>query len=241
MIVDGILVLAVPAGSSAQATAVALARGVHAIEYEGVLTAEGQPPQLEWAKLPESASTASGDLKWLPVRVEELTPTATEPAGLFGIVRVNGQPDQRRLDGTLATCCLTRQVTWSDRPYTATWTGTLRAPLPGLYSMSLFSQGAAHLTIDRQTVIHTEASSDEPTNARVTLTAGSHSVELVFRVNGGQGGLEWIWTPPGGVTSVVPPSALSPPPGAAISQLVPAGVLGGFEMQPVRSPFLTVP
>jgi len=220
---------------------VALARGVHAIEYEGVLTAEGQPPQLEWAKLPESASTASGDLKWLPVRVEELTPTATEPAGLFGIVRVNGQPDQRRLDGTLATCCLTRQVTWSDRPYTATWTGTLRAPLPGLYSMSLFSQGAAHLTIDRQTVIHTEASSDEPTNARVTLTAGSHSVELVFRVNGGQGGLEWIWTPPGGVTSVVPPSALSPPPGAAISQLVPAGVLGGFEMQPVRSPFLTVP
>jgi hypothetical protein len=107
--------------------------------------------------------------------------------------------------------------------------------------MSLFGQGAVDLMIDRKTVIQTKASSDEPTNARVTLAAGSHSVELVFRVKGGRGGLEWVWTPPGGVASVVPPSALSPPPGAGVGPVVLADVLGGFEMQPIRSPFLTVP
>ena len=241
LIVDGVPVLAVPAGTPARTTAVALARGEHAIEYEGVLTGEGQRPQFEWAPLPESASTATGDLQWLRVRTEELTPKATGPTGLFGIVRVDGQSEQRRLDGTLAACCMTRQVTWSDRPYTVTWSGTLRAPVPGLYSLSLFAQGAADLKIDKQTVIHTEASSDEATNAPVMLAAGPHSIELVFRVNGGPGGLELLWTPPGGSTSVVPPSALSPPPGAAVGPSVPADVLGGFQMQPVRSPFLTVP
>jgi hypothetical protein len=160
---------------------------------------------------------------------------------LFGIVQVAGQPEQRRLDSAIATCCLTREVTSSERPYTATWTGTLRTGVPGLYTMSLFAQGAADLKIDRQTLIHTEASSDEAAEGHVTLAAGSHSVELVFRVSQGQGGLEWAWTPPGGVASIVPPSALSPPPGAAISKVVAANVLGGLQFQAVRSPFLTVP
>ena len=236
--VDGIPVLSIRAGAPVEATAVALARGEHAIEYEGVLTAEDPRPRFEWAILP---ATASGDLEWHPVRTDELTSTVTGAAGLFGIVRVAGQPEQRRLDATLATCCLSRQVTWSDSPYTAAWAGTLRAPTSGLYSMDLFAQGAADLTIDRQNIIHTDSPRDEPTKSSVTLAAGSHSVELVFRVNGGPGGLEWIWTPPGGVASVVPPSALSPPPGAAIGPVVPTSVLGGFEMQPVHSPFLTVP
>jgi hypothetical protein len=156
-------------------------------------------------------------------------------------VQVAGQPEQRRLDRAISTCCLTREVTSSDQPFTARWTGTLKAGIPGLYSMSLFAQGRSDLKIDQQAVIHTEASSDEPAEGHVTLEAGPHSVELVFRVSQGQGGLEWVWTPPGGVTSVVPPSALSPPPGAAVSPAVPASVLGGLDSQPIRSPFLTVP
>jgi len=55
------------------------------------------------------------------------------------------------------------------------------------------------------------------------------------------GTIRLIVVPGGGDPSVVPPSALSPPPGTTISRMVPMSALGGPEMQPVQSPFLTVP
>ena len=241
LVIDGRAVLRIAEGRPAQTATVALARGEHPIEYEGVVSSQGRQPLLEWAALAEPPASPNGALHWLPVRKEELTRVRANPAGLLGVVELPGQPEQRRLDGALATCCVSRQVAWSDRPFTVRWTGTLKAPVGGLYAMSLFAQGAVDLKIDRETVIHTEASSDEASKAAVTLAAGSHSVELVFRVSGGPGGIEWLWTPPNGELSVVPPSALSPPPGATLGQDVPMSALGGGEMQPVQSPFLNAP
>jgi hypothetical protein len=145
-------------------------------------------------------------LHWLPVRKEELTRVRANPAGLLGVVDLPGQPGaetpRRRARDVLRLPAgrVERQA------FTVRWTGTLKAPVGGLYAMSLFAQGAADLKIDRETVIHTDASSDEASKAAVTLAAGSHSVELVFRVSaGGPGGIEWLWTPPNGELSVVPP------------------------------------
>jgi hypothetical protein len=240
LVIDGRAVLRIARGTPAQTATVALARGEHPIEYEGVVSSQGGPPIFEFAAQPEQAASPNGALPWLPVRKEELTPVRANPAGLLGVVEILGQPEQRRLDGALATCCLSRQVAWSDRPFTVRWTGTLKAPVGGLYTMSLFAQGAADLKIDRETVIHTDASSDEAATGAVTLAAGDHSVEVVFRVSGGSpGGIEWLWTPPNGELSIVPPSALSPPPGATLGQGVPMSALGGAQMQPVQSPFLT--
>jgi hypothetical protein len=86
--------------------------------------------------------------------------------------------------------------------------------------MSLFAQGAVTLKVDRETVISTEASSEVPTSGDVVLAAGPHSVEVTLRVTGGPGGLEWTWTPAGGVPSIVPPSVLSPPPGKILTPVV---------------------
>jgi hypothetical protein len=240
LVIDGTAVLRIARGTPAQPATVALARGEHPIEYEGVVSPEGRQPLFEWAALPEPPVSPAGVLHWLPIRKEELTPVRANPAGLLGVVELPGQPEQRRLDGALTTCCLSRQVAWSDRPFTVRWTGSLKAPVGGLYAMSLFAQGAADLKIDRETVIHTDVSSDEAAKGTVTLAAGGHAVELVVRVSRGPGGIEWLWTPPNGELSVVPPSALSPPPGATLSQMVPMSALGGLEMQPVQSPFLTV-
>ncbi len=214
--IDGQPVLSVPAGSGPRTASMALARGLHAIECEAVWNSDARKPQLDWAPLPLSSAPPS----WSPLHTEDLSPTAAGPQGLFGTVRIAGRPEQRRVDGALASCCLSSEIQSMEQPFTATWTGTLKAPASGKYSMSLFAQGAATLTIDGDTVIHTEASSEFPTSGEAVMTAGPHAVEVALRVTGGPGGLEWTWTPPGGVQSIVPPSVLSPPSGKILTPVV---------------------
>ncbi len=66
----------------------------------------------------------------------------------------------------------------------------------------------------------------------MTLAAGAHPVRVTFAGQDGPGGLEWVWTPPGGVPSIVPPDALAPPPGAGIGPALAPDALGPADLQP---------
>jgi hypothetical protein len=84
--------------------------------------------------------------------------------------------------------------------------------------MALFTQGDARLSVDGKLVIRSESAADGLTHARVQLAAGRHDVRLVYRVDSTRGAIEWTWTPPGRAESIVPPSALRPPPGAGVGR-----------------------
>jgi len=90
--------------------------------------------------------------------------------------------------------------------------------------------------------MHGDGSSDSTLEASPNLTAGPHSIEVDLEVKDGPGVLEWIWTPPAGERSIVPPSALSPPEHAGIGREVPQSALGHPSEQPAdSSPLETVP
>jgi hypothetical protein len=240
--IDGNAVLTVPAGTSVLSTTLALARGDHAVTYEGTLTTVGQPAAVEWAKVPTPPN--SGDpapaLDWQPVAAEQLNAQQTAPQGLYGVVQIASRPEQHRLDNTLATGSFANQIHTDGNPYTATWTGTLTAPVTGVYSMTLFAQGAVDLTLDGQPVFHSEQSQDEPLGASPSLTAGAHAVSFVFHGKDGPGGIEWTWIPPDGAISIVPPSALAPPSGVGVGPPVPFDVLGRPEWQPTDQGLATI-
>ena len=215
--VDGVQVLTGPDVPDEAAATVALARGRHLVTLEA------------------SAGTPRGGFRvgWSAVQLATASPRAAPPRwslarrsarGLFGHVRRDAGPELERLDETVATCCLQDDVDVSRR-YVVTWTGTLAAPRAGSYGMALFTQGAARLSIDGKPVIRSAFTAETVTRARVSLTAGRHDVRLVYRVDGTRGGIEWTWTPPGRTESIVPPTALSPPPGAGVGPPLPASTL----------------
>jgi hypothetical protein len=239
--VDGTTVLTAPVAGSTVSTTLSLARGDHYVEYDGTLQAQRQAAALEWASLPEPVENGlTPALDWRPVAESSLMSTQGAPVGLFGIATLEGRPSQQWIDRTIATCCLSTQLRADGHPYTATWTGILNAPSTGVYSMTLFTVGVTDLKLDGETVIHVDDPSETHTGGTVTLNQGRHTVELIYRVAEGPGGLEWAWTPPDGATSIVAPSVLSPRPGSGVGPPVPLDLLGRQEFQPVDSPLAIV-
>jgi hypothetical protein len=118
------------------------------------------------------------------------------------------------------------------KSYDVTWTGTLLAPTTGVYSMTLFTQGATVLTLDNQPVFQIATLQDEPWEGAVSLQAGPHPIAVTLHVEQGPGGLEWTWTPPGGEQSIVPPAALALPPGVGVGPPLPPAQLGKPDLQP---------
>ncbi|HET9495311.1 MAG TPA: glycosyltransferase family 39 protein [Chloroflexia bacterium] len=235
--IDGVEVLSVPEGTPVMSTTLSLARGKHAVSYEGTLAAQGRPALFEIAQIPEEIpDQPPRPLVWASPGTGMLVAGWDQPHGLYGLVRREGRAEQRTLDPTLATCCLSAQVRADGRAYTATWTGSLDAPATGVYSMTLLSQGAISLKLDGSTVFESDEPSDQPRGFMVELTEGPHPVEIVYTVKEGPGGIEWVWTPPGGTTSIVPPSVLSPPDGAGVGPPLSPGELGPWERQPVDMP-----
>ena len=230
---DGSPVLTMPAGSARQEVTLALARGLHAVAYSGTLAQPGLPALFRWGAVPARPADAT---PLEPVRHADLSTQFTHPVGLYGVVEVATHPLQQRLDSTLAACCFAEQIRGDGHPYTITYTSTLTAPVSGDYPMQLFAQSAADLTIDGHTVIHSDGPHDEALHGQVTLTQGPHAVHLALHGQDGPGGLEWMWTPPGGEPSIVPPSALTPPAGAGVQPAQPAAVLGNRDLQPVDDP-----
>jgi hypothetical protein len=240
LVIDGKEVLKVPAGHAAGAANVGLSRGDHGILFEGVVAGEGQAALFEWTPLRSAKQNDASVLSWQKVPIELLRPTDRPPGGLFGIIQDPGRT-QHRLDAAIAFGTLTEEF-HSGGPFEATWRGTLNVPKTGPYEMALRAVGGpAELRLDGNSVVQADGESDEMVRSRIALDAGPHSVELLDHVRHAPGVLEWIWKSPSGVESIVPPSMLSPPPGAGIEPEVPFNVLGSRESQPVDQPTHTTP
>jgi hypothetical protein len=240
LVIDGREILSVPKEEASAVANVSLARGDHAILFEGVVGRAGQAALFQWTRLTREPPGGPDSRSWKEVPTETLRPTAGAPEGLFGIINV---PDrsQHRLDATIATGGLTEEA-HSGGPFEATWKGTLNAPKTGSYQMALHvAGGAADLQLDGQSVVQVNGENDELVRREVTLDAGPHSVEITYHVRHAPGVIEWIWKPPSGVESIVPPSVLSPPPGAGVDSQLPFEVLGEPEFQPVDRPTFTTP
>jgi hypothetical protein len=239
LLIDGQPVLTVAPGIPALDAKVSLARGDHQVVYEGTVTTAGQPALFQWAaEGPHEPAQSAPPPEWQPVSTAQLQPRQEPPGGLYGVVRLSdpARAEQRRLDNTLATCCLSDGVHSDGKPYDVTWTGTLLAPVTGVYSMTLFSQGATVLKLDDRPVFQIPAPQDEAVAGAVDLQAGPHPITVTLHVDQGPGGLEWTWTPPGGVQSIVPPSVLIPPPGAGIGPPLTPAQLGKPDQQPTDRP-----
>jgi len=231
--IDGKTILTVPAGGGIESTEVALAQGDHFVDYQGTLVGPGKGALLEWSPVQRLDQAQSRN--WGSIPIARLRAAPQGPDGLFGVVTSKGLPEQHRLDGTLATDSLLRQTGILDRPFTTTWRATLHAPASGVYTMGMFTQGALDLRIDGRVVVHSDGPRDEPVDGQVDLQTGDHAVEVVYEVQAGNGGLEWIWTPPGGERSIVPRSVLTPPPGAGVGPPLSADVLTSVPMMPIEA------
>jgi len=240
LIIDGKEVLKVPAGEASATADVCLARGDHGIQLAGVVGRIGRGALLEWAALPAEESGNPGGLAWQKVSTETLRPTDRASEGLFGVVEVPGL-SQHRLDAAIATGSLCEEV-HSGGPFEATWRGTLNVSKTGSYEMALRDVGGpAELRLDGRSVVQAAGETDEITRNQITLDTGPHAVELIYHVLHAPGVLEWIWKPPSGTESIVPPSVLSPPPGAGVGPALPFRALGDREFQPVDRPMFTTP
>jgi hypothetical protein len=212
--IDGRSVLSAPERRPAAAT-VALARGLHFVVLDAVVRSRKGGPRLEW-RPPSSASGGSPGLRaWQAIAPYETVPVS-RPEGLFGTIRGAGVQPEQRLDGTIATGSLRDEVNADGYPFDARWTGFLAVPRSGRYVLSLVSEGLATLRLDGRTVIRSTTTADTTTEVPINLARGRHAVELTYSLGSTGGGLEWSWTPPGGRESIVPPSALEPPPGKGV-------------------------
>jgi len=238
--IDGKMVLTVPAGKTVQSTTLALARGQHAISYDGTVTAPGRTALFEW----KAQGSPTVQDAWNTVPTEALDSTLQSPRGLYGVSQVEGGPTVHRIDGALATCCLRDDLGAATQPFETRWVGTLRAPVSGNYSMSLFSQGTVTFRIDGRSLFNVVAAAagtltgDTTTTTSIRLRAGIHRVQVVYRAAGTPGALEWWWKPPHGTSSIVPPTVLAPPPGAGVGPPVSPSVLG--LQQPVDIPLVVI-
>ncbi|HUS14271.1 MAG TPA: glycosyltransferase family 39 protein, partial [Chloroflexia bacterium] len=140
--IDGQPVLTVPSGTAVLSATLALAQGDHGLRYDGTMAAPNTPARFEWAPVPRGVEPGA-DLEWHPAAHEELIRDQVMAVGLYGVVDQPDRPATLRLDRTLATCCLSDATKADRHPYTITWTGAITAPVSGVYSMTLRTQGEA--------------------------------------------------------------------------------------------------
>lgn len=224
LVVDGKEILSVSDGQPARQIVVSLARGDHAVRLDATLKSASAPNPLAWT--PVSDPTGAG-AQFGPIPQALLDAQMSAPRGLAGVIRYNNAPQgkQLRLDNALFTCCLFDETRAEGRTISGTWQGTLLAPQAGEYEFSLVVEGEATLKIDGATVLRTDANGGTGVG-KITLSPGKKPIEVSLISVRGSGGLELIWKPPAGERSVVPPAALTPPPGAGLGDPISLAELG---------------
>lgn len=85
----------------------------------------------------------------------------------------------------------------------ARFRGSITAETAGTYRFLLRANAGARLSIDGAVV-----AAEAEVQAETELSAGRHEIEVVYYGNGGPSSLQLVWTKPGGVPEVVPPSAI---------------------------------
>lgn len=241
--IDGREVVSIGAGEEQGQAIVSLARGSHYLSFDGTLRSAGQAALVRWARVPEGeAQKVNYDaLQWQEIPTQQLAPAEDGPHGLFAVVKSDGYPEQRRIDGAVASCQPAGQELAGAESTEVSWGGTLDAPSSGVYSMTLFVQGPATLNIDGKPLIAAVKPLSAPVGAEVELSAGLHPVRIDYSFGPGPGCIEWTWTPPGGEKSIVPPSVLAPAARAGVGDPMPGEVLGSEGKQPGYSPLNVVP
>jgi hypothetical protein len=239
LVIDDVEVLSVGEGLTDGVAVISLPAGDHALRYAGVLTEAGAPALLQEAQVADGTRQALGRAEWAEIPTNNLIAAQDSPMGLLATAQFENAPGQQWIDKALATCCLSQQIATEGRiPYTVVWSGELHPPVPGAYRLELWAQGALDLKIDGVTVLTAELDGDKTATADVDL-AESHSIDIVYRVREGAGGIQWTWTRPDGVTSIVPPSALTPP-NATVGRPVPESILAGIPPVSRDYPFETL-
>jgi hypothetical protein len=228
--VDGREILSARGG--ARETTVALPEGDHRVDFTALLG--GAPVPFLWG--PE------GERELRRTRCSELWAVDGPPQGLLGTYSAPKLPTQLRLDATLAAMSLGADFDF-DGEWTARWRGTLVAPADGPYVFGFLTHGGTvEMTLDGGPPRRTAGDSEKIQHFEpVPLSHGPHAVEIAYRVEHRPAAIDWIWTPPGGVESIVPPSALRPPSDAGPQPPLPPETLTELRARRRGTPLLFVP
>jgi hypothetical protein len=230
--IDGRTVLEVAAGNPSGKAAVSLAEGDHHVVFDGVVGEGGKAALFQLAMADESG-LVGGSAAWESVATPRLFADEAPPGGLLARLVHEGRPEIRRLDRTIATGGIADEIPWG-LPFDAVWTGQLLVPEAGRYGVRFDAQGEVDLRLDGRVVYHREARDDASPAGELELSKGAHELEVRYHATNAPGFIEWRWRPPSGVESIVPPSVLSPPPGAGVGPPLPLSVIGPGSLQPIE-------
>ncbi|MFI5179806.1 MAG: glycosyltransferase family 39 protein [Thermoanaerobaculia bacterium] len=240
--IDGVEILTVKRGASSAVATVNLIRGDHEVLYDGLLTSVAEPALFEWAVADlHDPGEAPVLPHWERPLASVLTASLGRPGGLLGVLHPAEGPDQRRLDGAVATGSLMDEDLVRP-PFTVLWTGLLRVPVTGRWGFTFYTHGGTvELRADGRTLLRTVGDEEHQSQFDRELAAGTYAIELTYQVARSPGAIEWAWTPPGGSSSIVPPSALLPPPGTTVAAERAIQNMGPVRFQPRQRSMDLVP
>jgi DNA-binding beta-propeller fold protein YncE len=194
---------------------VRLVRGNHAVQVSGKIEAAA-PAGLEWR--------TPGSSRWQLVSTDAFF--AAEPGGLGlqltltpGLDSGRQQPPRpadEYIDPVLSHFYHVSpfaRLHLDPRVWIAEWVGELDAAIEGAYGFSLDHSQTVAVFIDTRQVLGNLDATSDVRHAIVNLDAGRHALRVRFEKT--SEGSPWInlhWTPPDAPPSVVPSSALYPPP-----------------------------
>lgn len=96
-------------------------------------------------------------------------------------------------------------------PSHVVWTGTLTAPVTGLYQFAIQADDLGWLTIDDKPVIRDPGDQERKLQLGVDfLNQGPHRIEVGERNLAGDAAMRLSWVPPHGLLQAVPPRVLTP-------------------------------
>ena len=213
------------------ASVVFLPRGDHAVRLEASVGAGDERPALLLGDADPGATHEAWRAGAAPIAAVALEATEAPVRGLLGRFEFQDRPVLLRLDGAIASGGFNEEIRYH-RPYRAVWTGTIRVARRGPHALRFFVNGVTLDLAVGRTVLHVDGLEEREVVRSVDLDEGVQPVTLTMNAEREPAALEWAWTPPGGETSIVPPSVLEPPPGAASGPARSAAELGSRENQP---------
>src|SRR5262249_59896693 len=137
-------------------------------------------------------------------------PRRIEPHGLTGLYRAGKSPTgpvrMARVDPVISVYF---QVTPLERPYNVEWRGRLYIPETGTYGFMTEQISESRLEIDGSEVIVNQQENGA-LSANVPLTAGWHTLRLLFSDHANYSHIYLYWPPPNQGQSIIPSAFLWP-------------------------------
>ena len=120
------------------------------------------------------------------------------------------KPWQKQVDPKLDIDWTRPRTTIPKDDFSIRWTGYLRAPAAGKYTLGLLVNDGARIYLDDQLALEEDEGSRKrkPTQKTLTLTQGLHPLRIEFWDTGGLAKIHLSWRPPGATTDeIIPPKA----------------------------------